>query len=34
MGDFSGSRELVRIFCIEINGDFIFDLQILVAQAV
>jgi hypothetical protein len=28
LGDFSGSREPVSIFYIEINGDFIFDFRI------
>jgi hypothetical protein len=28
MGGFSGKRETVRIFYIEINGNFTFDLQI------
>jgi hypothetical protein len=28
LGDFSGSRKPVRIFYVEINGNFIFDLLI------
>jgi hypothetical protein len=34
LGYFSGSREPVRIFYIEINGNFIFDLQIFTLRTV
>jgi hypothetical protein len=34
LGNFSGSQEPVRIFYVEINGNFIFDLQIFTLQMV
>jgi hypothetical protein len=34
LGGFSGSREPVRFFNIEINGNFIFDLRIFTLRTV
>lgn len=34
LGDFSGNREAVRIFYIEINGNCIFDLRVFTLRTV